>query len=402
MRHLFQFTIAFALIGFVGTSLRAQDNSTEPESQFSAQLPADGITVPMKFRGDMPAAEVMVNGRGPYLFALDTGAQGYARADTTLVDSLKLPVVDSEMSGDASGRNQVELPVVKMEKLQLGDATYLNVEALSRDYNSTPYPRIDGMLGIGLFADHLLTLDFERQEIRITPGELPEPDGKNIFEMEPNLPIPAIKIPVGENELTFFLDSGNMVGAFTLPESAVSEMKFVAPLVQIGTARTVSNTVVVKRGQLAESIQLGEFEFAQPHIDTIDLPIPCNLGIHFLKHFVVTIDQRQGRIQFTRSSDEPIKLERRTRIGMGLGVVDKGLLIASVAQDSPAERAGVKSGDLIVEINGLSTTEIERDQLHMIMTSGNPLRLLVERTDQATGDTESLELRVIPEDAGDQ
>ncbi len=34
------------------------------------------VDVPMLFRGPMPAVEVMVNGQGPFLFAIDTGAQG--------------------------------------------------------------------------------------------------------------------------------------------------------------------------------------------------------------------------------------------------------------------------------------------------------------------------------------
>jgi Aspartyl protease len=50
------------------------------------------VELPMKSRGLMPAVEVVVNGRGPFLFAIDTGAGGRLRVDSSLVARLGLKV----------------------------------------------------------------------------------------------------------------------------------------------------------------------------------------------------------------------------------------------------------------------------------------------------------------------
>lgn len=49
-------------------------------------------------------------------------------------------------------------------------------------------------------------------------------------------------------------------------------------------------------------------------------------------------------------------------VGMEIGVKDRQLLVVSPMKDSPAERAGVKAGDLIISINGTSTASMGTDE----------------------------------------
>ena len=49
-------------------------------------------------------------------------------------------------------------------------------------------------------------------------------------------------------------------------------------------------------------------------------------------------------------------------VGMEIGIKDKQLVVVSPIKDSPAERAGVKSGDAIISINSTSTAGMSSDE----------------------------------------
>ena len=70
-------------------------------------LPTTGVTLPMRRYGHLPAVEVMVDGKGPFLFAIDTGAAGTARIDAALAAKLGLAQVGEARGGGGRGRDRV-------------------------------------------------------------------------------------------------------------------------------------------------------------------------------------------------------------------------------------------------------------------------------------------------------
>jgi len=79
----------------------------------------------------------------------------------------------------------------------------------------------------------------------------------------------------------------------------------------------------------------------------------------------------------------PARVSRRLRESVGLPDRD-GVLVRGVEDDSPAARAGIRDGDLIVEIAGQPVTEA--DQLQEILASSPmPFEVKVVRgTDERT------------------
>ena len=171
------------------------------------------VDLPMQFRGSMPVVEVMVNGKGPFLFAIDTGAQGEARADSSLVQHLQLQPVNEGVVGDGSGRNNRKVDIIQFETIKIGSLQFRNIKALTRNYNNVPnYLKIDGILGFDLFSNHLLTLDYPNKRVRIERGELPKPDGKEILNFENPLGMPIIELSISGFKLVAGIDSGYSEG----------------------------------------------------------------------------------------------------------------------------------------------------------------------------------------------
>lgn len=264
------------------------------------------VEVPMKFRDGMPAIDVMVNGQGPFLFAIDTAGQGDARADTALVERLGLRKVGEARAGDSSGRNARTLDIVRIDSIGIGDLEFRDLDAPTRSYNGRSPVKIDGILGFGLFKDHLLTLDYTAKKVRIEEGSLPEANSRDIVDFEDPRGIPVIEVFVGDRGVKAQIDSGNSVGGFTLPTAIVESSRLASEPRVVGTAQTVANTFEVKQARLEDSIRLGGFEYREP---TVVYPAPsdANIGAAVLRDFSLTFDQRNKRVKLAQTiwKDEP-------------------------------------------------------------------------------------------------
>ena len=265
------------------------------------------VELPMKFRDGMPAIEVMVNGQGPFLFAIDTGGQGDARADTTLVEKLSLKKVGEARAGDSSGTNVRVLDLVGIDSMKIGEFEFKNLQALTRNYNGRGSVEIHGILGFNLFKDHLLTLDYPAKKVRIEEGSLPEANGKDIINFENPRGIPVIEVGIGGQTVKAHIDSGNSVGGFILPTAIVEKSQLASEPRVVGTAQTVTNTFEIKEVKLKDAIRLGSFEFTEP---TVSYPAPSNtnIGASVLRDFVLTFDQKNKRVKLDKKmwKDAPV------------------------------------------------------------------------------------------------
>ncbi|MEZ5346126.1 MAG: retropepsin-like aspartic protease [Pyrinomonadaceae bacterium] len=275
------------------------------QTVLSAQTSAK-TEMPMKFRGSMPAVEVMVNGKGPFLFAIDTGGQGQARADSSLVEKLGLKTVGQVQAGDGSGQNDLTLDVVSIDSIKLGEIEFKNIRALTRDYNRSPaLPKIDGILGFDLFKDHLLTLDYPNKIVRLEKGALPQANSRDILEYADTDGIAMIELVIGDESVKAHIDSGNTVGGFILPEETVKKLPLTGEPKVVGQARTISNTIEIKQVRLNGSIRIGGIEFKDPLV-TFPALRQANVGSQLLKDFAITFDQKNKRLRLVRGEEKQV------------------------------------------------------------------------------------------------
>jgi hypothetical protein len=259
------------------------------------------VEIPLRMESGMPVIELMVNGQGPFLFGLDTGAQGGPRIDTSIVEKLQLKSTGQVQATDGSGRSPQTVETVKLDSVAIGSLRFTDVAAFSRNYKNSPRPmKLDGILGLSLFSEYLVTVDFPRKVLRFERGELPKADGAEILDYKSEGGVPLVELNVGSAKINAHLDSGNSIGAFVLPTAFAEKLTRASEPVVVGRARSASGEMEIKQFQTKEMVRLGRHEFPDATITYPALSDVANVGAKTLSQFAVTFDQQHQRVRLTR------------------------------------------------------------------------------------------------------
>jgi predicted aspartyl protease len=113
----------------------------------------------------------MVNGEGPFDFALDTGASISVVFERGIREGLLVPTTDERvrvqgMTGSGS------YPVVSEAQIQVGDETWAAARLALLPGTSPVASRIDGILGVDFMSRYAVAYSQEDQVIRLYPREL--------------------------------------------------------------------------------------------------------------------------------------------------------------------------------------------------------------------------------------
>jgi hypothetical protein len=255
---------------------------------------------PMQMRGLMPVIEVKLNGQGPFVFTIDTGAGMQADIDPAVAARLKLAANGRVLNGDPSGQNDRVVDTARIDTIAIGGVEFRNVLAVIRPQKITKdYPDVDGILGFALFTDYLLTLDYPAMQVRLARGGLPAANGADILSFEIENRIPVTEVAIGKIRVRAHIDSGNFVAGFILPEELVEQLQLLSPPITVGRARSVSNQIEIKQTQLKDTIHIGRFDYPQATI-TFPALSDTNVGLKVLREYALTFDQKNRRMKLER------------------------------------------------------------------------------------------------------
>lgn len=343
-------------------------------------IDGSGVHIPL-LEGSMHPKVIVDMGDGQeYAFVVDTGAAVNV-LDSAIAESLGLAQV-GEMQIGAPGGPQIPGKIVNVPHASIGQATIKNAEFVTMDLNAFSGGSMQGVLGMALFRDYLLTYDYSRNEIKLSrealatdaPGVMPYTDKSGHIEVNMN---------VAGTAVVAHLDTGSM-GGFTLP----IDMKPSLPLKPSGqgaaTARVVGGDRDIQFGQLDGDIQFAGTRYTNPRISFMD-PSPGygNVGSRVLSDFIVSIDQRRQLIRFEKNSQQrpasPGNAPRR------LGVQFRGmpgggpLTVGHVEPGSLAEKSGIKAGDILVGLNGRPSGDYDMATMGALFRGTEPLQIEVDR-----------------------
>lgn len=270
-----------------------------------ASAPRVTSDVPMRPFGTQPAVEVHVNGQGPYLFLVDTGASGNARIDRSVVEQLGLPTVGQALAVGATGGAAVEMSRValdSLDSLEIPGRRFQVSSALSRSYNvpGEYLPDIGGVLAFNLFASELLTLDFAKRRLRLSSGTLPAADGRTIVNYEERGGLPYLPLTIGGIKLVALIDTG-IDRAFDLPVSMIRKLHLASYPRPMGQAAGVTGQVGIGEVKLAEPVTFGQHVVDRPIVTFSEAFEHAILGATFFHGYELTFDQKNKRVRIVRA-----------------------------------------------------------------------------------------------------
>ncbi len=350
------------------------------------------VAVPLDLSMSRPAIEMKIGGKGPFKLLVDTGSGAELILDQDLADELGLKATGTKRIGDPNTPEAIEAKVSSVASVQVGALTIEDVEILSwkrEAIGMKDVPR--GVVGLGLFAPHPVTLDYPGSKLIVEPEPLPEADGKRVLVASFEDGIPSIPITVAGNLYRAHLDSGSS-GFIGLPAAAADDLPLETPPVQVGRARTASGDYPVSEARLRGDVHIGDITLPQPKIRFIGLPV-ANLGSDLLRAMVVTIDRKNERVRLVATG----KLEPTDKPRFGVlshGMKDGTFPVDDVAAGSAAEAAGLKAGDRIVRLNDRAVAEmspfqlsqalLERPLVIALTRDGAPVQLTIAKTPAAS------------------
>ena len=336
---------AAALLLAFAAPLLASCGTTISVAPRTAALATPSIALPARACDGHLLLDVMINDHGPFALVLDTGAASTvvspAVAQALAADTLPA-------SYDAIGATNVHIrgdKVLRVRKLEVGGLTLTEFAALVVDLGDIAAYGMDGVLGYAAFRELLLTIDYPHHRVEVSRGSLGESLPATTLVLRER-GLPRVPMRIGGKTVNVVLDSGSNGGLALAPADQVAYGMAPRPT---GLTVVLGQSAVRRQGRAAEDAELAGVPLRTPLVEEASLSL---VGYEVLKHFALTFDQRAGRVRMVAESDAPIELASVYGVGMSTVPVASGYLVRAVVPGGPAERAGLRAGDVIVMVDG--------------------------------------------------
>ena len=388
--------MATTATSIVGVLLLVAGCSRPSQAPPRFEFDGDEIQIPLQFVGGRPAVKVRLNGKGPYLFTLDSGCNTIT-VSRTVIQQAALPVFgDSSAFTNAAGQS-VPTRSHRLNLMELGGARLQGV-AVSHLVSLDDDSDTDGILGLSYFADYRVRLDFPGQMLTIRKQRLGRSGAGADLPMKMKHGLPYVPLQIGNQDLLFLVDTGGFV-ELMIPTSAATNLpccperydSFFKPAGRGGYYFQEGRT------RLLENVQIGSHTIVRPYVSwpTAGPGWGFILGNKILRHFAVEFDFPAGRVRFLREETDPIYSRNRRQVPVRLRK-DKAEMFVTLLFLRPAWQQatgwlspcgktgcdhglGVRPGDQVIAIEGKAAVDVSGDEIEMMGRQRDQLQFVVRR-----------------------
>lgn len=376
--------LLYLLLTFCSISAIGQEMYPEKPAKFITSFPfkqLNGGVMLVKARFDTLSDTLN--------FILDTGSGGIS-LDSTTTANYHIPHVPSGryiygIAGvrkvDYAPNKTLTFPGLTVDSLDF----YINdYDVLTSAYGI----KIDGIIGFSFLSRYLLKINFDSLQISVfTPGFVNYPaNGQMLHPSFQGLPIIPLTIKDSRKfSSNYFFDTGAglcllLSSKFTQDSSILlKRRKPVEIEVQGMGGKERMRLSVIKE------LQIGNYKFRKVPTYLYDdefnvLAYPDRTGLignDILRHFNLIINYSKKEIYMTPNSHFR-DLFDYSYTGMTMYSLDGAIFIDDIVKNSPADKAGLKNGDVIIAINNDFSSNLEVYK-NILQKTGDKVKILVMR-----------------------
>ena len=210
--------------------------------------------------------------------------------------------------------------------------------------------KIDGVFGLEVFRRGLLTVDYPGQRLVVSDAALGPVDGISVFRVRLQRGVPEVKLSWRTGGEWVVLDSGNE-GGITLSKWPEGIEVLAGPVDARMYMDAAGAMHWMPTARLRGKFGLGGVTLVDPIVDVEDGV--AAIGTEVLENLRVTIDVANDRVRL-ECDKGVLKFGAIAGVGAALGpLADRrdAWTVHDVLPGSPAARAGVQKGDLVVLVN---------------------------------------------------
>jgi hypothetical protein len=366
-----------------------------PVSGYEFSKDLTSATVPFKLINNAIVVQLELNGKTLNLL-LDTGMpiEGAILYGSSKIDSANLSF-SAKIPVGGMGGNAVQSDISMGATIMLPDLKLTNQMIIVMPNDPVlrlRFENIDGIIGFSFFANFVVEIDYEKQQIILTKPEAFDPVGKGqkipieirdnrIFvksqiELEDKTSIPA--------ELVVDIGNSSALILNTKYRKELVPPKTFIPIY----ARGLNKKFDLKAGRVS-SFTIGDFTFTNvlsSFNDYAEIESPPwekegNLGNEIFKRFKVTFDILGKQIYLEKNKMFSDPFEYNMAGFQYERSKDGNYVVTEVIPNSPAEKNGILQGDKIISINNKLTSQSIKDEIESELKKlGNKVSIVIERS----------------------
>lgn len=356
-------------------------------------------TISFKFYRNLIVIPVMINGKGPFNFVLDTGVGVSTITDPSLKDQLKLKqgkklvisglgdreavkaYLSSGISMQINGVESLPLTMVVFEEDPFFLSTYLGI-------------KVQGILGFEFFSSFTVKINYTEKVLTLfSPGYYKH--GKKYesipIELRSNKPFIKATCTFNNNspvDVDLLLDTG---AGFPLSLESYSDARLHVPDPHLETQLGLGLNGII-HGSLARTdvLLIGSYSFNRvvtsfpdyEDWETKTEPVKRNgsIGNFLLKRFNVVFDYGNSKIYLkpTTRMKEPFEYDRAGIEVVGGGEDYSRFIVYNVKHNSPAELAGILPDDELIEVNFQPVKNMDLGNIDKMLSDPNSKNVMLK------------------------